>query len=95
MLRLNQFHQSISGHAGNALAFTNEDITMSSSGTVLIAAAAILAGGACAHAAVSPGKSAYFHPICQEAVKAANGMAAVLNPTETESRQSLRVAVVR
>ena len=47
---------------------------MSYRGTALIAVAAILAGGACANAAVSPGKSAYFHPICQEAVKTANGM---------------------
>jgi hypothetical protein len=51
------------------------DVTMSHCGTALIAVAAILAGGACANAAVSPGKSAYFHPICQEAVKTANGMA--------------------
>jgi hypothetical protein len=50
------------------------DITMSHCGTALIAMAAILAGGACANAAVSPGKSAYFHPICQEAVKTANSM---------------------
>jgi hypothetical protein len=42
--------------------------------TALIALAAILAGGACAQAAVNPNKSAYFHPVCQEAVKSANGL---------------------
>jgi hypothetical protein len=50
------------------------DNAMSYHRTALIALAAILAGGACAQAAVNPNKSAYFHPVCQEAVKAANGL---------------------